>query len=117
MSLTAVLYEPDLLFSSQIESICRRAGLDVTLTVAVVDLGNAVKNSSPTLLIINLDALKDDYQALVGSVQGRCRLVGYYSHVNSNLASEAMASGFTDVIPRRTFADKLREIIAEVRSG
>jgi hypothetical protein len=117
MNPSVVLYEPDLLFSSRIESMCSRSGLDVKATVTVGDLHEVVRNSVPKMLIVNLDALREPCTGLVESIRGRCRLVGYFSHADSKLAKKARAVGFTDVIPRRIFAEKLMGILCEFSSG
>jgi DNA-binding NtrC family response regulator len=117
MSPSVVIYEPDLLFSSRIESICSRSGLDAQVTVTLSGLDEAVRRSVPKLLLVDLDALGEPCTGLVESIRGRCRLVGYYSHADSELATKALAFGFTDVFPRRIFAEKLMGILHEFSSG
>jgi hypothetical protein len=111
------VFEPDLLFSSRIESAGHKLGLDLKVAVSVSDLKEALKESVPRMLLVNLDALGVGSKALVGLVHGACRLVGYYSHADSNLAKEALAVGFDMVIPRRALVDRLSEIFAGTSSG
>ena len=117
MGRSVLVYDPDLLFSSRVESACVKSGLDVRVVVTMTALTFALKGSTPEVLIVNLDALGEDGKTLVGSVHAKCRLVGYYSHADSKLAADALASGFSVAVPRRAFADTLKEIIADVRSS
>ena len=80
------------------------------------ELQKVLTDSVPKVLLVNLDNLGPDSTALPKITKG-CRLIGYYSHVNSKLASEALASGFEAAIPRRTFNDKLADIFADISSS
>ena len=112
-----LIFEPDLLFSSQIENAAHKVGLGVKVTVSVSEVKQALRDWTPRMVLANLDALGGDSKVLVGLVQGACRLVGYYSHVNSRLATEALACGFEVVLPRRAFVERLSEILAVTGSG
>jgi hypothetical protein len=111
------LLESDLLFSSRIESAASRAGLKVKIMVTVDQLQKALEESVPKALLVNLDALPGVDRSLAGLLQGRCKLIGYYSHADSKVASQALASGFEMIIPRRKFVDKLNEIFADISSS
>jgi len=112
------LYEPDLFFSSRIESAGARFGLEVKTMVTLNALEVALKGGLPKLLIVNLDVLEERGESLAGLVSpGGCRLVGYYSHVDAKSAGGALRAGFEVVVPRRAFAVKLNEIFAELGSG
>ena len=108
-----LLYEPDLLFSSWIESSCRKAGFDVKVLATENELQQAVKEQVPRIWLVSLDSLKDGWKALTGLVRGTCRLIGYYSHVNSKLGQEALANGFDAAIPRRALSAALDEVLAD----
>jgi hypothetical protein len=109
--LHVLLYEPDLLFSSQIESAARRHGYEVKLITAFPELVEALKDPSFQIVIVNLDSIHDidALGALTGS-PGR-QLIGYYSHVESKIAESAKRVGFDTVLPRRAFALKLNDLL------
>jgi hypothetical protein len=110
-------YEPDLLFSSKIENVGRRLGLNVEIVTSMVELHRILKQSSPEVMLVNLDALKERHESFTElASSGGSRVVGYYSHVDAKCAEEAVAAGF-ELIPRRTFAVKVYDILAGVRSG
>jgi DNA-binding NarL/FixJ family response regulator len=109
------LFEPDLLFSSRIESAAIKSGLAVRVIVTTNELQRALQASVPRLLLVDLDALAGS--SLLGLLKGPWKLVGYYSHADSKLASQALACGFNMVIPRRSFVDQLNEIFANIGSS
>ena len=112
-----LVFEPDLIFSSRVENAASKSGLEAIVTITIDELQRAVWASVPEALLVNLDAFASTGWSLVESVRGRCRLIGYYSHVDSKLAAEALVRGFDEVVPRRTFVDKLSEILADLSSG
>jgi hypothetical protein len=113
-----LVYEPDLLFSSRIESAGEKFGLKVNTISNMNELRERVKEGLPKLLLVNLDALEEQDESLAGLFsQGSCRSVGYYSHVQTESAEKALKRGFEIVIPRRAFAVKLSEIFAQISSG
>ena len=111
------LLESDLLFSSRIEGAASRFGLKVKIMVTVDQLQQALEESVPKVLLLDLDALPAVDRSLAGPLQGRCKLIGYYSHADFKIASQALASGFEMIIPRRTFVQKLNEIFADISSS
>ena len=111
-----LLFEPDLLFSSRIESVASRFQLEVKVTVTAEELRRAVQESVPKVLLVDLDALPGSV-SLSELVDGRCKVVGYYSHADSKLAARASANGFEMVIPRRSFMEQLNKVLAEIASG
>ncbi len=118
MTSLVLVYEPDLLFSSRIESVGAKFGLEVRTVTTANALREGLKGVLPKLLLVNLDALDERHESLKELVSpGSCRLLGYYSHVDAESAEEALRSGFELVIPRRAFAVKLNEIFAKVSSS
>jgi hypothetical protein len=112
-----VVLEPDLLFSSKIESAGRKSGLDVKVVVTFEELQRMITTSIPKILLVNLDVLLPEAIPFLSSAKGSCRLIGYYSHVNSKLATAALANGFEVAIPRRTFTERLVDIFADIGSS
>jgi hypothetical protein len=112
-----LIFEPDLLFSSGIESAARRHGFVVKLTTTTTDLAERLTEKTPSVVVVNLDAV--DTISILSGLTGRqgCRFVGYYSHVNTRVGEEAKKAGFETVLPRRAFAARLNEILAMVKLG
>lgn len=113
----ALVFDPDMMFSSRIEGAGRKSGWTVEVATNMDQLLDALKASTPELLLVNLDALGGKSKSLPAGLEKRCRLVGYYSHVESELAREALANGFQLVVPRRAFVRQITELFAKGSSG
>ena len=109
-----MVFDPDLFFSSRIEAACRKHGLQVKIATSLDELQLQLKELLPQALIVNLDVLKSADKLPTQSLRGSCRLIGYYSHVDSDLAKEALDNGFEIVVPRRGFMETLNNILAEI---
>ena len=112
-----VVFEPDLMFSSKIESAGRKSGFVVRTVVTFDELQRVLAECIPNVLLVNLDDLGTNVTSIRRLVKGSCRLIGYYSHVNSKLAGEALANGFEVAIPRRAFVDRLADVFADISSS
>jgi len=107
-----IVFEPDLMFSSRVESAVAKCGFDASVTTNMEELETALRSFLPVALFANLDAVPNLESSSFRSIQRECRMFGYYSHVNSHVALEALAAGFDEVMPRRTFMLKLSELLA-----
>lgn len=112
-----LLFEPDMLFASRIEGVATRSELEVKVTVTVDELERALRESVPKALIVDLDVLAAIGAPLLERLRNQCKLVGYYSHADSKLAAQALASGFEIVVPRRSLMDRLSKLFADIGSG
>jgi len=113
-----IAYEPDLLFSSKIESVAARFGLGVKVTSNLDELLRELKERSPQMVFVNLDAAQGELAVLEEFTRKRtCKIVGYYSHVNTRLAGEAKRIGIDSVVSRGAFTTKLEETLAAARSS
>ena len=112
-----IAFEPDLLFSSKIESVCKNIGVNVKLVGSLDELREALSSEPPKVLLINLDFAQGELSALKQLVDKESwKTIGYYSHVKKGLAEEANRLGIDTVIPRGTFAGKLKEILSRTLS-
>ena len=107
-----VLFEPDLLFSSQIEGLASRSGLEVTVVTNLEELLHELDAKSAKAFIISLDSLEGQLLVLRTHVYETMSVVGYYSHVKGHLAKEAKSAGIRTVISRGAFAAKMQEVLA-----
>ena len=114
---TVLVFEPDLLFFSRIESAAARWGLEAKTAVTIEGLKRASQEHEPVALVANLDVFPSDGSTVIASFRGRCRLIGYYSHTDTRSALRGAASGFDEVLPRRTFMDRLNVILSNIGSS
>ena len=117
MVVRVLAYEPDLLFSSKIESAGKQFGVEVRVATNMKDVLQVLGQSLPDILLVNLDALRERNESLNELAKQKCRMVGYYSHMEEDSAKEATRAGFEVVVPRRSFAVKLHDILATVTLG
>ena len=76
------------------------------------------KQTSARVALVNLDAMEGKLASLEGLPRNAsCKVIGYYSHVNSRLAEEARRIGIGMVLSRGAFASKLEGILKECSSG
>lgn len=111
-------YEPDLLFSSRLESSIRKMGAQVTLVTDQAKLLEELTRGMPKLLVLNLDALEGRLDLLRDILSREsCPSVGYYSHMNTRLAEEAKLAGVGVILPRRVFVSTIQGILAKAMKG
>ena len=70
-----------------------------------------VRETKPRLVIVDLHNQKIDPNELAQELTG-IRLLGFFSHVQTELQRNAIAAGFDQVIPRSVFARDLPQILA-----
>jgi ActR/RegA family two-component response regulator len=113
-----IVFEPDLLFSSRIESAAAKAGFSAKVFGNLDEFLQEAKQSTPKVALVNLDVAVGRFAGLEDLARSpSCKVVGYYSHVNSSLAEEAQRTGINAVFPRGAFANKLEMLLREFSSG
>ena len=106
------------MFSSRIESAAAKAGIPVKVMDTLERFIEEAKQNTPQVALVNLDAAEGKLSALEGLTQNSsCKIVGYYSHVNINLAEEAQRIGIHVVLSRGAFVNKLEGILTELSSA
>ena len=96
-------FEPDLIFSSKIESLSRKFGVTAKVVTSVDGLLKDLAGSMPIAVTLNLDALQGKLEALEEIAHKPFPVFGYYSHVDTALAEEARRLGIHTVIARGAF--------------
>lgn len=106
------------MFSSRIESAATKAGIPVKVMDTLESFIEEAKQNMPQVALVNLDAAEGKLSALEGLAKGSsCKIVGYHSHVNINLAEAAQRIGIHVVLSRGAFVNKLEGILTELSSG
>jgi hypothetical protein len=113
-----LVFEPDLLFSSKIEGLTRRLGVEVSIVTDIGELVSGFTGNPPRLIILNLDGLEGRLVSLKDFLTRKsCVSVGYYSHKNRRLREEAEESGIAVIMSRGDFVSKLQDILVEALGG
>ncbi len=93
---------PDLMFGSRLESALAAGGHEVQ-RVATADAAREAA-SGADLLVVDLTVEETGGPALVESLGGSVRTLGFYSHVEQDVRRRAEAAGFDRVVPRSRMA-------------
>lgn len=102
----------DLFFQMKLAETAKQLGVEVK----VVTNGDALMSlmqSAPRLVIVDLNARSQPLQAIekVRLANKDIRVVGFLSHVQTQLAAQAQAAGCNEVLPRSSFTQNLAAIL------
>jgi len=112
--LVVLVFDPDLIFSSKVESAVKRIGLDCKVVSSLDDLASATP-VKPQALILNLDFFGQRYELLHKFSEHGTLLLGYYSHVNVKVDEDAKNNGIVS-FPRGAFISRLEGVLGGTRS-
>ena len=107
----------DLLFRSKISETASSLGIEAAFPRNRRRLLEALRESPPDLLILDLNSARFEPLTLLRSVKSDeatrdAPTVGFLSHVQKDLAVAARAAGCDRVVARSTFARDLPRILA-----
>lgn len=109
-----VVLVDDLFFQAKIVETARLTGI----TLAICGTGDAfiatIERESPKLAIVDLNSRGGALNALerLRASGNQTPLIGYLSHVQTELAESAKAAGCNDVMPRSKFTANLASILS-----
>ena len=115
MSGVVIVVVDDMFFASKIRAVAEAVGVEVSFPrtrEAVIE-----KAREARLIIVDLHNQKIDGVALARDLKADAQLrtilmVGFFSHVETELQRNALAAGFDQVLPRSVFARDLQRIIS-----
>ena len=103
-------------FKSKIRAVAEAVGVEISFPRTQEALLQKVRESKPRLIVIDLHNQKIDTNTLANELKSDeqlrgIRLLGFFSHVQTELQRNAVAAGFDRVIPRSVFARDLEKIL------
>jgi CheY-like chemotaxis protein len=106
----------DLFFASKIRGTAEQLGVAVKFARTADALAEAARRDLPALIICDLHSQKVDPNELAKLLKAdeqlrSIPLVGFFSHVQTELQREAEQAGFDQVLPRSAFTKHLSEIL------
>ncbi|HEY0079110.1 MAG TPA: response regulator [Pyrinomonadaceae bacterium] len=112
----------DMFFAAKIRGTAEQYGVRVDFARSADAIFETATEEPPSLLIIDLNAQRTDPFALAERLKADERLrsvpiLGFFSHVQTELQNRALASGFDRVLPRSAFTKKLPEILQGKLAG
>jgi len=109
-------------FASKIRAVAEAAGVEISFPRSQEAVVSKARETKPGLIVVDLHNQKIDPVALARELKAddelrRIKLLGFFSHVQTELQRNALAAGFDQVIPRSVFARDLPEILAADERG
>ena len=116
MPRTVIAVVDDLFFASKIRGTAEQLGVSVSFPRAIDVLMEAALRDQPALIICDLHATRIDPITLAKQLKTdehlrSIPLLGFFSHVQTELRQQAEQAGFDRVIPRSVFTRSLPEIL------
>jgi CheY-like chemotaxis protein len=117
MTRTIIAVVDDLFFASKIRGMAEQLGVTVSFPRASDALMEAVLRDQPALIICDLHATRIDPIELAKQLKADERLrsiplLGFFSHVQTELEHQAKQAGFDRVMPRSAFTTRLADILS-----
>jgi len=108
-----VAYMDDLFFQIKLAETAKHLGLEVKVASNADSLLQLL-DPSPALVIVDLNAKSSPLEAVqrLRATQPSVRIIGFLSHVQTDLAAKAQSAGFDEVMPRSKFSMQLPQILA-----
>ncbi|HZT59638.1 MAG TPA: hypothetical protein VFA21_13600 [Pyrinomonadaceae bacterium] len=106
----------DMIFASKIRGTAEHLNVTVEFARAEDALFDAAKTEVPSLVILDLHATRPDPFALAARLKADEQLrtvpiVGFFSHVETELQRRAVEAGVDHVLPRSLFTKRLPDIL------
>ena len=104
-------------FASKIRAVAEAAGVEITFPRSQEAVVLKAREIKPGLIVVDLHNQRIDPVALARELKAdeelrSIRLLGFFSHVQTELQRNAVAAGFDQVIPRSVFARDLPNLLA-----
>jgi CheY-like chemotaxis protein len=106
----------DIFFSSKIRATAKQVGADLTFARSPADIARVAREGQPTLALFDLNSTVTDPIATIAALKADSattglRVIGFVSHVQTDVIEAARAAGADEVMPRSAFAVNLPEIL------
>jgi CheY-like chemotaxis protein len=101
----------DMFFASKIRAVAEAVGAEISFPRTREALIEKARETKPRLILVDLHSQKIDPRTLASELKG-IRLIGFFSHVQTELQRDALAAGFDQVLPRSVFVRDLPKILA-----
>ena len=116
MSGVIIAIVDDMFFKSKIRAVAEAVGTEISFPRNKDALVQKAREAKPKLIIVDLHNQKIDPAALAAELKSDdelrgITLLGFFSHVETELQRNALAAGFDQVVPRSVFARDLQKIL------
>ena len=119
---TIIAVLDDLFFASKIRGTGEHVGARVVFSKSIPDAVAKARDEAPALIIADLNAGCCDVLELARALKGDdalsgVPLLGFFSHIQTELQQAAVAAGYDRVMPRSAFTKNLAEILTGSGEG
>lgn len=116
MSRNVIAIVDDLFFASKIRGTAEGLGVVVSFPRHADGVREVIQRNSPSLIICDLHSEKFDVLTLASALKADAAtrdipLIGFFSHVQTDLQKAAEDAGFDRVMPRSFFTKNLAAIL------
>ena len=116
MTQTVISVVDDMFFASKIRAVAEAAGVELSFPRSVEAVVSKARETKPGLIVVDLHNQRIDPFELARTLKSDedlrgIRLLGFFSHVQTELQRNAVAAGFDQVIPRSVFARDLAQLL------
>ncbi len=116
MKRCVVVAVDDLIFAAKIRTTAEHLGVEVIFPRSLVALCESVRQSAPALVIVDLHLQRFDPFSIAQSLKADSQLhatplVGFFSHVQTELQRRAEDAGYDRILPRSAFTKRLPDIL------
>jgi len=117
MSGVIIAVVDDMFFRSKIGAVAEAVGTEISFPRNKDVLIQKIREAKPHLIVVDLHNQKIDPVTLASELKAdeelrAIPLLGFFSHVQTELQRNALAAGFDQVIPRSVFARDLSKILS-----
>jgi CheY-like chemotaxis protein len=117
MSRLVIAVVDDMFFASKIRAVAEAAGIEISFARSPEVLIEKARERQPQLIVVDLHHQKLDAVSLGRDLKSdpelaAIELLGFFSHVETELQRAAQAAGYDRVLPRSVFARDLQVLLA-----
>jgi CheY-like chemotaxis protein len=116
MNKTIIAVVDDMFFAAKIRATAEALGVTIVFPRSKQSLFEKLAEATPALVLVDLHNQKLDPLDLARELKASTQnipLLGFFSHVETELQRNAMAAGFDRVIARSVFSRDLADILAD----
>ena len=107
----------DLFFQMKVAETAKQLGLELKVATSSEALLALLEEPMPKLVIVDLNARHQPLQTIerIRAEKNGVRVLGFLSHVQTDLAAQARQAGCDEVMPRSAFTQNLAAILGAAR--
>jgi CheY-like chemotaxis protein len=114
---TVIAIVDDLFFASKIRGTAEQVGARVQFSRSIADAVAKARDEAPALIIADLNAGSCDVLDLARALKSddglsSVPLLGFFSHIQTELQQAAIEAGYDRVMPRSAFTKNLGQILS-----